>query len=75
MFIARLHQRFRKQNLVHNQIEKKTNKNYMFHGNWLIKLSPLVIAQKKFFNSAPLCPHKDSKENYSNAAPATLALP
>ena len=43
MFIARLHQRFRKQNLVHNQIEKKTNKTYVFHLNWLInmKLSPL----------------------------------
>ena len=43
MFIARLHQCSREKNLVHNQIEKKTNKTYVFHLNWLInmKLSSL----------------------------------
>ena len=66
MFIARLHQCSRKQNLVHNQIEKKkTNKTYVFHLNWSInmKLSPLSSdpplqkdSQNKFFYAVPPFP-------------------
>ena len=65
MFVATLHQHSRKENLVHNKIEKKTNKTYVFHLNWLIniKLSPLSSdpplqkdSQKKYFNAAPPFP-------------------
>ena len=67
MFIARLHQCSRKQNLVHNKIEKKINKTYVFHLNWLInmKLSPLSSdpplkkdSQKKYFNASPPFPFR-----------------
>ena len=66
MFIARLYQCSRKKNLVHNKIEKKTNKTYVFHLNWLInmKLSPLS-------SNPPL--QKDSPKNTSMRHPLFLS--